>query len=355
MDDKNINFSISSGTILKAIFIIGLVWILYLVRDIVLVVLTSIVLASAIEPITKWFVRYKFPRVLAVIVIYLIVFATIGGFLLLFAPTAVSEVSRFSNELPDLIESVNDVTIFPEGISKSTENIFGDISFAEVLRNLSDLLSNLQGNLFGAISFVFGGAFSFLLITVLSFYLAVQERGIENFLRVIIPLKHETYALDLWQRTKRKIGYWLQGQLVLALIIGVLVYLGLTILGIKYALILAVLAAVFELIPIFGPIIAAVPAIIFGFTQGVVPGLMVMGLYGIIQQFENHLIYPLVVTKIVGVPSLLVILSLLVGGKLAGFLGFILAVPIATLLVEVFHDLEKDKIERLKEINQPSA
>jgi len=355
MGDKDINFTISSGTVLKVIFIIALVWILYLVKDIVLVVLTSVVIASAIEPITKWFVKYKFPRALAVISVYLIAFAVLGGFLLLFAPTAVSEISRFSNELPELIESVNDVTIFPESISKSTENIFGNISFAEVLRNLSDLLASLQNNLFGAISFIFGGAFSFILITVLSFYLAVQERGIENFLRIIIPLKHEAYALGLWKRTQRKIGYWLQGQLVLALIIGVLVYLGLTILGIKYALILAVLAAVLELIPIFGPIIAAVPAIIFGFTQGVVPGLMVLGLYVIIQQFENHLIYPLVVTKIVGVPSLLVILSLLVGAKIAGFLGFILAVPAAALLVEIFHDIEKDKIARLKEINQTPA
>ena len=102
----------------------------------------------------------------------------------------------------------------------------------------------------------------------------------------------------------------MQGQVILALIIGVLVYLGLTILGVRYALLLAVLAGVFEIIPIFGPILAAIPAVLIGFIDGGASmALFVIGLYTIIQQFENQLIYPLVVRKVVGVPPLLVILA----------------------------------------------
>jgi len=120
------------------------------------------------------------------------------------------------------------------------------------------------------------------------------------------------------------------------------VYLGLTVLGVKYALVLAVLAAIFELIPVFGPILSSVPAVVVGFVDGGVGlGLLVIALYIIIQQFENHLIYPLVVTKVVGVPPLLVILALLIGWKLVGFLGIILSIPFAAALQEVASDLEK--------------
>jgi len=144
--------------------------------------------------------------------------------------------------------------------------------------------------------------------------------------------------------TKTKLTWWFQGQLLLGLIIGILVYLGLTILQVPYAFLLAIFAAVFELIPVFGPILAAIPAVILGFVDGgLTLGFMTVGLYLIIQQFENHLIYPLVVRKVVGVPPLLVILALIIGGKLAGFLGVILSAPIAAAIIEFTNDVAKEK------------
>ena len=136
----------------------------------------------------------------------------------------------------------------------------------------------------------------------------------------------------------------MQGQLVLAVLVGILLYLGLLIIGVQYALLLAVVAAVFELIPVFGQYLAAVPAIVIGFTTGgVTTGLVVTGLYLIVQQFEAHLIYPVVVKKVVGVPPILVILSMLIGFKLAGFLGALLAVPIATAIQEFISDVDSEK------------
>ncbi|TSC68058.1 MAG: hypothetical protein G01um101472_175 [Parcubacteria group bacterium Gr01-1014_72] len=193
-------------------------------------------------------------------------------------------------------------------------------------------------------STIFGGVLSFVLIIVLSFYLAVQEDGVTNFLRIVAPIQHQRYIIDLWKRSQRKIGLWLQGQLLLGLIVGILVYLGLTVLGIKNALLLAILAGFFEIIPVFGPILASIPGIIIGFADGgVTSGFLVIGLYLIIQQFENHLIYPLVVRKVVGVSPILVILGLVVGGKLAGFLGILLSVPIAAALMEYFSDVQRSK------------
>jgi predicted PurR-regulated permease PerM len=195
--------------------------------------------------------------------------------------------------------------------------------------------------------------FSFILIIVISFYLAVQDDGVANFLRIITPVKHERYIIDLWKRSQRKIGLWMQGQLVLGLIIGVLTYLGLSILGVQNALLLAVIAAMFELIPVFGPILAAVPAVAFGLIEGgVALGLLVVGLYAIIQQFESQLIHPLVVKKIIGIPALIAILALIVGAQLAGFLGILLSVPLAAVMMEYLGDVEKRKVQQLKDLDQ---
>ena len=141
----------------------------------------------------------------------------------------------------------------------------------------------------------------------------------------------------------------MQGQLLLSLISGTITYLGLLILGVPYALLLAVLAAVMNLVPVFGSLIAGVFATIVALgSGGFTLALMVAGLFVIINQIEGNLLYPLVVNKVVGIPPLLVILALLVGGSLAGFLGVVLSIPLAAAFREFLSDLEKNK--RLKAV-----
>lgn len=183
-----------------------------------------------------------------------------------------------------------------------------------------------------------------MLIVVFSFYFSVQETGVDDFLRVVTPIQEQAYVLNLWRRSQNKIGKWMQGQLVLALIVGILLYLGLLILDVQHALLLAILAGVFELIPVFGQILAMIPAVAIGLvTGGVTEAFLIAGLYIIVQQFEAHLIYPVVVKKVVGVPPLLVILALLIGFKLVGFLGVLLSVPIAGAIQEYVADIDRDK------------
>jgi len=173
--------------------------------------------------------------------------------------------------------------------------------------------------------------------------LAVQEDGIGNVLRIVTPREHEPYILGLWLRSQRKIGRWLQGQLLLGLIVGVIVFIALTVLEVRYALILAILSAIFEIIPYFGPIMAAIPAIAVAAIQDPLKGLLVAGIYLVVQQMENHLIYPQVVRKTVGVPPLLAIIALLIGGKLGGMMGFIISIPLAVVLVEYLNDVADRK------------
>ncbi len=331
--------SISAGTVAKAILLILFVWLLFVIRDIILVVLVSVVIASAIEPAVRWLAKWRVPRTLAVLMVYVAAFAFLIALVpFLFIP-AINDLIEASATLPQKIGSLSFLSA-PDGLfsSLSRSNYFSNFS-----SNLEGAFAGLSRGFLETASIIFGGFFSFILIVVISFYLAVQEDGIANFLRLVTPARGETYIIGLWHRAQKKIGLWMQGQLLLGLIVGVIVYLGLTILKIEYALMLAIMAAAFELIPVFGPILSAVPAILIGFSHNVTTGLLVLGLYLIIQQFENHLLYPLVVKKIVGVPSIVVILALIIGAKLVGFLGIILAVPASAVLIELLSDFEQRK------------
>jgi len=347
MEKERTEFTVNVGGVVKVLAVFAVAAALYQIRDFVLILLTSVVIASALEPLTRRLVNFGIPRIVSVIFLFLIFIISFFVILFFFVPPLLTEFSNFIASLPQYVGSVEDLDSTVDALF-GAQNLLNDIavnfSIVDLLSDARNALSGISGGALKAVSLVFGGITGVILILVISFYLAVQERGIENFLRIVVPLKHEKYAIDLWNRTQHKIALWIQGQLLLGLLIGVLVYLGLTILGVKYALLLAIVAAVFELIPVVGPIMAATPAVILAFVDGgLMLGLLVVGFYIIIQQFENHLIYPLVVRKLIGVPPLLVIISLIVGFQLAGFLGILLAIPVATLVMELVEDIEKHK------------
>ncbi|OGG62858.1 hypothetical protein A3C21_02310 [Candidatus Kaiserbacteria bacterium RIFCSPHIGHO2_02_FULL_59_21] len=346
MESRPLVISISPGTIVMAVVVLAGAWLLFQLRDLVLVLLTAIVIASAIEPAVAALQRRKLPRVLSILLVYVLLLAAFFSVFYFFVPPLFADLATFLSSLPVYIETLNRISAFDE--------------FARVLGSAPPNLANLDlmagvrgaaeaagvfGNAFTAVASVFGGVLSFILIIVFSFYFAVIETGVDDFLELVSPRKHQAYVLDLWKRSRRKIGLWMQGQILLAVIMGVLLYLGLTILGVPHALLLAVIAALFEIIPVFGPTLAAVPAVGIAFVDGGVSlGLLTIALYVIAQQFENHLIYPLVVTRVVGVPPLLVILALIVGAQLAGFLGILLSVPVAATIQELAKDIRERRV-----------
>jgi predicted PurR-regulated permease PerM len=288
------------------------------------------------------------PRVVAVILIYLALFSVFFALFYFFLPSLLEDFATFVAQLPTYLESFTRAGAFD-----AYTNILGlpstsTISPQDMLEGIRTGLNidGLFGNAFTAASHIFGGLFSLVLIIVFSFYFAVLDTGVDDFLKIVTPEKHRGYVVDLWRRSQRKIGLWMQGQLILAVIMGVLVYLGLMILGVPHALVLAVVAGLFEIIPVFGPTLSAVPAVAVAFVAGgPTLGLFTIALFVIAQQFENHLIYPLVVTRVVGVPPLLVILALIVGAELAGFLGIILSVPAAATLQELVRDMQAGRFK----------
>ena len=340
---------ISTGTIFRVVLIILAFIAVYILRDILLVVLLAIIIASAVEPGTKWFLRRNIPRIIAVLLIYsLIVIMLVGTFYFLFLPL-LNQSATFLSSLPGYLGELQVWNPLQSSAWLSENSTLGGISasfsLSEIVEQIDTTISNISNGFLSTVSTIFGGVLSFVLVIVLSFYLATESDGVTNFLRTVTPQKHEVYIIDLWKRSQNKIGLWMQGQVVLAIIVAMLVFLGLTLLQVENALLLAVLAGLFEIIPLFGPILAAIPAVsITLINGGMTEALLVVGLYIIIQQFENHLIYPLVVRKIVGVPPIISILALIIGGKLAGFVGLLISVPVASMIMEYLSDLEKDKM-----------
>ena len=347
--DKQFQVSITPSTIITSVIIGAVAYALWILRDLALLVLTAIVIASAIEPGVMFFVKKKIPRVLAVLVMYLMVIGSLFSSIYFFFPPILEDTQNFLTIGSQYLDTFN----LPGAASATGPHLATNKSeFAGILDNLlvvRNAFSDPSAGAFKIISIFFGGIFSLVLVIVLSFYFAVQDTGIEEFLKLVTPAKNEAYVVGLWRRAQRKIGLWMQGQLLSSLIGGVIAYLGLLILGIPYALLLAVFTAAAMLIPIFGSFISAAPAVIVAFSTGdVTLSLIVGGLYLIINQFEAHLIHPLVVNKVVGIPPLLVILALIVGGDLAGFLGVVLAIPVAAALREFLNDMAKGKRARLQ-------
>lgn len=342
-EGKNFTIQITSGTIWRTILILVLALVVYSLRDLALTLLVAVVLAAAAESPTRWLIRWSIPRVLSVLLIYLTAFGVFFVLVPFFVFPVLVGLAELVSTLPSRLGDLPSLTAASQPILWLTGKLGASISLEEIFSGFREGLIGVSGGFVQAASLFFGGFFSFVLIVIVSFYLTVQVDGVGNFLRLVTPREWEPYVLDVWRRSQRKIGFWLQGQLLLGVIVGTLVFLGLTLFRVPYALVLAVLAAAFELIPFFGPILAAVPAVILGFGESTTLGLVVIALYVIIQQFENHLIYPLVVKKIIGVPPLVVILALIIGVKLAGFLGLILAVPLATILMELASDFERQK------------
>ena len=173
---------------------------------------------------------------------------------------------------------------------------------------------------------------------VLTFYLTVEEHALKRMLRSLVPVRYQPYITHLVNRIQEKIGMWLRGQLILSLIIFLLSWFGLTILGVKYALVLAIFSGLTELVPYLGPFIGAIPAVFIALTQSPALALGVIVVYLIIQQLENNVIVPKVMQRAVGLNPIITIIAMMIGFKLAGILGIIIAVPVATALSIVLND-----------------
>jgi len=350
MLEKN-NFtsiSISTGTIIRLFLIALTLFLVWFLRDLVLVVLTAIVVASFVEAAVPRFKKIRIGRVLGVVILYVLSISFLAGLFYLFAPLLITEIYNFATFISSYAPGMDFLNYFQNEAFSGAKDLIGSlsdqVSVASLMGVSKAFITNLAGGFFTTLSVAFGSIFNVVLIVIISFYLSIQEKGIENFLRIILPAKQEDYVIDLWGRVSKKIAFWMKGQMLLGVLVTVLTYLVLSILGIDYALLLSLITGIMELIP-YGILIALIPAVSFSYLSGgFSSALMVAGAYLIIHQFEIYLFSPLIIKRVTGLSPLVIILAVLIGYELAGFWGFILAIPGAVLLMELLNDVEKHKI-----------
>lgn len=325
----------STKVILRVVAVLLALGFLWLVRDILVVILLSLVLASAMEPMVDYLNRHKIPRSVSVLGTYVIVIAVIGLIISLMAPLVVEQFRVLTQNLPQY-------TIEIEARYPNLTAFIGGADFGNIVQKL---FANGGGSdaLFNRTVGFFNGIFAVVSVLVISFYLVAADRGMKHFIHDLVPAPHRNVVMNLIAKVQRKMGLWVVGQLILSVFIFALTFLGLSILGVKYALFLALLAGLLEIVPYVGPFLSAIPAVFFALIQSPALVVGVIVLYIVIQKTEGYVLVPKVMEKTVGTSPLVVILALLIGFKVAGVLGLLLAVPLAGALTVVIAELFQDK------------
>lgn len=325
-------FEISTSTILKFFLVLGGLVFLWLIRDVLLIVFFALVLAAAIDGPVDWMAKHKIKRWLGATMIYVTIFAAVILFIYLAVPPLAGQVKILAADLPLYLSRVDSSLQF-------VNHQIGSGTIQGYMEKISGQLGWASDNIFGAVINIFGGIFSAFLIFIISIYLVIQDKGIKNFLASITPTENRPYVTRAAEQVQDKLGGWLRGQLLLMVIVGVLVFIGLSFLRIDFALTLALVAGFCEIIPYFGPVLGAIPAVAIALIHSPVAALLVVILFVVIQKLEGYLIVPLVMKRTVGLNPLVVLLALIIGGQLAGFIGVLLAVPLVAALSVFFGDI----------------
>lgn len=304
---------ISHKTIIfTVLFLIGL-WVLWQIRTVALALFIAFILATALNPPVTGLARIKIPRGFAILLIYLLLLGGIFGVTASIVPPLVDQTSVLVSKLPEYLNSFGVIGIDQKLISEQLANI-----------------GKLPANVFQFIVSIFSNIISVFIVLVLTFYLLLEWGKLDNHLAFLFG-QDSARAKVFLSKLERRLGGWARGELILMTIIGVMTYIGLRLLGIHFALPLAILAGLLEIVPTVGPLISAIPAVVIGFTISPVMGISVAALYFLIQQAENSFIAPKVMQKSVGIAPLVTLITLAVGAELGGIMGAILAVPILLL------------------------
>jgi predicted PurR-regulated permease PerM len=311
---------------------------LYMIRDIIILTFLAIVVSSSLSPLIRWFHYKKFPRASAVVFVYVSVLVLIGLLITLIIPPFINQIGDFVDSIPSYVDKVSQMLWY-------VDTHYFNFDQKAFLNNVEGGVTGSFSGFFSTTLGFFSGLISFIVFFFLSLYMSLEENGVEKFLVSVTPRQYKEYVRTIATRTQRKISHWLLGQLVLMLTVFAMYFIGLSLLGVPYALLLATLGGAFEIIPYIGPIIAAIPAILMATLVSPILGLSTLIFYTVAHQIESHVITPQVMKRAVGVNPVAIILSILIGAKLGGLLGIILAVPAAAVIgifVEDFLERRKN-------------
>lgn len=328
---------ISTGTILRVVGVLAALGVAWLIRDILLIVFTAMLLAGVVYPFARWAQARRIPKGLAIFVFYLVLFGAIILLFSLLVPRIVIQMRSFVSSYDQAGWLFGDRAMWESLLNKV--GLEGSIEGA--LGGLRGQIERVMGTLFSTLTNVFGGVVTFFAVLVLSFYMILEETAVKNVFHNLVPSEYQELASRLVWQIMDKLGGWMRGQLILGLIIGSLYFIAFWAIGVPYALLLALLGGLLEFIPYIGPFIAAVPAVILGFSVSPTHAIGALVATVVIQRIENDIIVPKVMQRTVGLNPIVSLIAFMVGAKLFGVVGAIFAIPVATAasvaIVEIVH------------------
>lgn len=298
----------------------------------------ALVLSTLIDGAAEFFKRIKIPRIVSVIFIYLAIAVLFYFSFYFLIPPIIEEVKQFSENIPNYIENfspqLEQIRIFWDQY-KTSETL------QKSLLALGEKMVSITSSITSFISVAFGGVITALVVVFISLLLSLEERGVEKFLGLFVPTQSQQDFNRLLGLSQKKIRGWFLGRLFSAIAVGLLVYLGLLLMGVKYKITLAIIAALFEFVPIIGSWFAAIIGVILTALQSLKFGFFSLIMYLAIQQLEGHILGPFFMKRTVGINPVLSILALMIGAELGGFLGILIAIPFTVVVLEVINDSKK--------------
>lgn len=327
----------STRVILKVFLGIAIVFLIWYLSDLVLIFLLSLVFASALEPFVSTLSHYRIPRFISVLFVYLSFLGVLAGTIWLVVPRVTAEFDKVVQTLPLTLYSLQN----EYGIASK---VFNSFEISDMLTRLVSGSGTGTYSLFSSTINFFKGFYGFITVLVFSFYMLVDPKGLHSLINLFTPTKQRAFVFKVFQKIQIKMGYWLLGQILLGLSVFLMSYLLLSLFGINYAFFLAVLVGLFEVIPFLGPILAAIPALIFAFIQSPPLVFVVLLIYLTVQKVEGWVLVPKIMHKTVGIPPLAVILGVLIGLKLGGPIGGLLAIPLVGAVSVVVEELKEESV-----------
>lgn len=324
-EDKTLD--ISWGTILKIVATFFIFLIIYKIKEILVLVFFSFIISTLFEPAILFLERKKIKRSISVPILYFSFFAILGVLIFLFSSPIFSEIQKFAKVIPEYFEKISP-SLKKLGI-EALEN------FENFTKAFQDWLIKASASIFSAISAIFGGLFATLTIFSLSFFLSLEERGIEKLIKTFLPKREEEKFFEIWRKCQDKVSIWFGIRILACFFVGILTFITLKIFKIDYAFSLSLLAGFLDLIPILGPIFAGTIITIFVLINSFFSkAIFFLIAFILIQQIESNVLIPILTQRFIEMSPFLVLFSLLAGGKLFGFWGAILAIPLTAIIFE---------------------
>jgi predicted PurR-regulated permease PerM len=337
------NVTIKTSTILKIFGLMAVLWFAWSIRDILALVAGALFLAAVIHPIARWGAARRIPKGVTVLLVYACMFGLFALSFALIIPTILQQMNGLSHTVGSSISTISSGV---QSVRAFTEQYGLADNLTAGVASLQDRLSETVSRFVAALGNLFGGLAQLVIVLVMAFYMVVQDREAIRMFRNFVPESYQETIANILIQVEEKIGRWLTGQLLLSLVIGVLYYIGLLVLGVDGALSLALFAAFTEFIPYLGPILGGIPVVIVAFSVSPIKAFFALLLVIIIQQLENQVIVPHVMRKALGLNPLASIIAVLVGAKLFGVAGALIAIPLATAASVVLTELYRLYHER---------